>query len=832
MICVERQKIRARADLEHARAARERLSPAIERGVEQRPTGRTAGRRQHVARPCVEPLGIFELPQLVGRANGDVRIGADPKAPSCVEVFASPENAVAEIGFGDRAKPRDGARGGEVARLGGVHVRRVDQAPAAVDPDMLEEPAHRPLAERRDAVLDLADLLGGMDMDRPLAGERDDIGEFGRRRRAQAVRRDADRFVRLALDELPAGFEQAGVGADVGDEPALFRLRRLGPETRVCIEDRHEGQADARFARRGDDSPGHFCAIGVGRAVLRVMEIVEFGDGGVAGLQHFDIELSGYRLDIVRRHHQREAVHGLAPGPERVRARAPGLGETSHRPLKGVAVQVRESGNEDRMPLVALGCGDAGLDGSDPSGLDREPDVRGPAGGGQRAFGMNDSQASLRSGRGFLAFGPICIAINEGPRKRVAMVEPETDELDTVWLNARLATLAPERPGLGTIDKGVIASRGGRIAFAGPQDDLAGGLLDRAQKIVDCEGRWITPGLIDCHTHLVYGGDRAAEFELRLAGATYEEIAKAGGGILSTVRATRAASDEDLVGSALKRLDALLAEGVTTVEVKSGYGLETAAERKSLRAARRLGERRSVSVRATLLAAHAIPPEFADKREAYLDQVVGETIPALAREGLADAVDAFCERIAFTVPEVARVFDASRRLGLPVKLHADQLSNGGGAALAAQFGALSADHLEYADEAGIEAMARAGVVAVLLPGAFYTLRERQAPPVALLRKHRVPIAVATDSNPGTSPLTSILLALNMAATLFGLTVEECILGVTRHAAAALGLGAETGTLEAGKWADLAIWEVERPAELVYRLGFNPLHARVWRGRCP
>jgi imidazolonepropionase len=317
---------------------------------------------------------------------------------------------------------------------------------------------------------------------------------------------------------------------------------------------------------------------------------------------------------------------------------------------------------------------------------------------------------------------------------------------------------------------------------------------------------------------------------MRLAGATYEEIAKAGGGILSTVRATRAASEEDLAVSALSRLDALIAEGVTTIEVKSGYGLETDSERKSLRAARRLGDRRPVSIRATLLAAHALPPEFADKREAYLDKVVQETIPALAGESLVDAVDAFCERIAFTPAEVARVFAAARRLGLPVKLHADQLSNGGGAALAAEFNALSADHLEYTDEAGVEAMAKAGVFAALLPGAFYTLRERQPPPVALLRKHRVPIAVATDSNPGTSPLTSLLLALNMAATLFGLTVEECIRGVTRHAAAALGLGQETGTLEAGKWADLAVWDVERPAELVYRLGFNPLHARVWRGR--
>jgi imidazolonepropionase len=401
--------------------------------------------------------------------------------------------------------------------------------------------------------------------------------------------------------------------------------------------------------------------------------------------------------------------------------------------------------------------------------------------------------------------------------------------VETIWLNARLATLASSATGLGTVDNGALVARDGRIVFVGPQDDIPADRRARA-RVVDCEGRWITPGLIDCHTHLVYGGDRAWEFEMRLAGATYEEIARSGGGILSTVRATREASEEDLVRSALWRLDALIAEGVTTIEVKSGYGLDVAAERKSLRVARRIAEIRRVAVRATLLAAHALPPEFAGDRAAYIETVAERMIPALAAEGLVDAVDAFCERIAFAPAEVARVFDVAQRLGLPVKLHADQLSNGGGAALAAKFSALSADHLEYTDEAGVAAMASAGVVAVLLPGAYYVLRETQAPPVALLRKHRVPIAVATDSNPGTSPMTSLLLALNMGATLFGLTVDECIAGVTRNAAKALGLGAEIGTLEAGKWADLAIWDIERPAELVYRLGFNPLHARVWRGQ--
>jgi imidazolonepropionase len=400
---------------------------------------------------------------------------------------------------------------------------------------------------------------------------------------------------------------------------------------------------------------------------------------------------------------------------------------------------------------------------------------------------------------------------------------------ERIWRNARLATLSPERPGLGIIERGAIVATGGRIAFAGPEDELPAASRVGAN-VVDCEGRWITPALIDCHTHLVYGGDRAREFEMRLAGASYEEIAKAGGGIVSTVGATRAASEDELLAAALPRLDALIAEGVGTVEVKSGYGLELAAERKMLRVARRLAEARRVAVRTSFLGAHALPPEYAADRAAYVAKVAQVMIPTLAAEGLVDAVDGFCERIAFTREEIATVFAAARAARLPAKLHADQLSNGGGAALAAEFGALSADHVEYTDEPGVAAMARAGVVATLLPGAYYTLRERQAPPVELFRRHCVPMAVATDCNPGTSPLTSPLLALNMAATLFGLTVDECLAGVTRNAALALGLAGETGALERGKWADLAIWDIERPAELVYRLGFNPLHARVWRGQ--
>jgi imidazolonepropionase len=399
----------------------------------------------------------------------------------------------------------------------------------------------------------------------------------------------------------------------------------------------------------------------------------------------------------------------------------------------------------------------------------------------------------------------------------------------SLWRNARLATLAENSAGLGVVEHGAVAARDGRIVYAGVESLLPAALA-RGAKTIDCEGRWITPGLIDCHTHLVHAGNRANEFEMRLAGATYEEVAKAGGGIVSSVKSLRAASEDELVAQSLPRLDALIAEGVTTVEIKSGYGLDLENEKKSLRAARQLGWKRPVAIRTSFLGAHALPPEAAGDKDAFIDLVAGTILPAVAADGLADAVDGFCEGLAFSPEQIARVFDAAGKAGLPVKLHADQLSNLHGAELAARYGALSADHLEYTDEAGAAAMAKAGTVATILPGAYYFIREAQKPPIALFRQHGVKLAVATDCNPGTSPLTSLLLTMNMAATLFGLTVDECLAGVTREAARALGLLGETGTLEVGKFADMAIWDIERPAELVYRMGFNPLHARIWRGR--
>jgi imidazolonepropionase len=381
---------------------------------------------------------------------------------------------------------------------------------------------------------------------------------------------------------------------------------------------------------------------------------------------------------------------------------------------------------------------------------------------------------------------------------------------DAVWLNAKLATMSPHGP----IVDGALAVTQGRISWVGPRS----GWKDKAGTEHDARGAWILPGFVDCHTHLVYAGNRAHEFELRLNGASYEDIAKAGGGIVSTVRATRAASDVELLASAQKRLDQWMREGTAVIEVKSGYGLDRDTELKMLRVARHLT---GLTVRTTFLGAHAIPEEYKGRADAYIDFVCEEVLPAAAAEKLIDAVDVFCERIAFNPTQTARVFEAAKKLGLPIKLHADQLSDLGGAALAAKYGALSADHLEYTSDQGVEAMARAQMAAVLLPGAFYFLRETRMPPIAALRRHRVPIALATDHNPGSSPLSSPLLAMNMACTLFHMTPDEALAGFTVNGARALGMQATHGSLELGKAADFALWDVESPAELAYAIGANP-----------
>ena len=397
-----------------------------------------------------------------------------------------------------------------------------------------------------------------------------------------------------------------------------------------------------------------------------------------------------------------------------------------------------------------------------------------------------------------------------------------------VLTDARILTMVePSATGLAPIQEGAIALEGERITWVGAERGLPNAYSNWPRE--QLEGRLVTPGLIDCHTHLVHAGHRAREFEMRLEGASYEEIARAGGGIRSTVKATRTASEATLVVSALKRLDHLIAEGVTTVEIKSGYGLDVETECRMLRAARRLEGERPVSVKTTFLGAHAIPEEYAGRADAYIDMVCDAALPAAVADGRVDAVDAFCESIACTLDQTARVFNKAKEMGLPIKLHAEQLSNLGGAKMAARLGALSCDHLEYLDEGGVRAMAQSGSVAVLLPGAFYTIHETQKPPVTMLREAGVPIAVATDANPGSSPMTSLLLAMNMAATLFGLTPSETLAGVTREAARALGCLDDRGTLQAGKRADIAVWDVEEAAELSYRIGYNPCVRRIFGG---
>lgn len=395
----------------------------------------------------------------------------------------------------------------------------------------------------------------------------------------------------------------------------------------------------------------------------------------------------------------------------------------------------------------------------------------------------------------------------------------------TLWTDLRLAPTAdPEY----VIEDACLVVQADRIAWMGPRHDLPAQWQDATQEH-KLGNRWVTPGLIDCHTHLVYGDNRAQEFALRLAGASYEEIARQGGGIVSSVKATRSLSEDQLLAQALRRLDALLDEGVTAIEIKSGYGLNLESERKMLRVARRLGELHPVTVRTTFLGAHALPPEFAGQTDAYLDLVCDQMLPTLAQEGLIDAVDVFCERIAFDLKQSERVLKAAQALGLPVKMHAEQLSNLGGTEMATRYQALSTDHLEYLDEAGVIAMKKAGTVAVLLPGAYYFLRETQLPPIELLRKHGVPMALSTDSNPGTSPCTSLLLMLNMGSTLFSLTVPEALAGVTRHAAQALGAPDINGELSIGARADFVAWDIDSLPELIYWLGLPRCALVVYRG---
>jgi imidazolonepropionase len=410
---------------------------------------------------------------------------------------------------------------------------------------------------------------------------------------------------------------------------------------------------------------------------------------------------------------------------------------------------------------------------------------------------------------------------------KIKQIRAQFPHWDTLWLNVHLATMSDDLS-YGECHNGAIAVKDGVIAWLGKQSSLPKNYS--ATQVIDGNGAWLTPGLIDCHSHIVYAGNRSNEFEDRLNGTSYEEISQRGGGIISTVNATRVVSEADLFAQSLVRVKRLLQEGVTTLECKSGYGLDLPTEEKILRVARQLGEQLPVRICTTFLGAHAVPPEYVGRADAYIDFVCEKMLPALAAKGLVDAVDAFCEKIGFTPAQTERVFQAAKKHGLPVKLHAEQLSDQGGAALTARFQGLSADHLEYVSDAGITAMAASGTVAVLLPGAFYFLRETKLPPVDALRKASVPIAIATDCNPGTSPMTSLLLAMNMACTLFKMTPLEALQGTTRNAAKALGISNQIGSLAVGKRADFALWQVDRPADLSYAIGANPCCGVVFGGQ--
>ncbi len=800
-------------------------APCQHRLIEHASSRVTGPRRHDVARVIAQSLAVFENAKLLADTDQHVRIGADPDRAASGGEISREKHAVAQIRFGDGAQADDCPAAHDLSDLTPRRMRGVHEAPASIHRHVSKQPFDRSRAQRRLALLYLAQLLSDVNVDGPLARKRQNGAQLQRCDGSETVWSDAYDGIRHSRRRTSAGFDELCESVEVRYEAGLLRTRWQAVKPAMRVEHRKQRQTDARLAGCGGDTLCHLGRVRVGASRLVVMDVVKLTDPSESRFQHLDIGLSRESFEIVRGQPRHESIHQLAPAPEAVAGVPAALGQSGHTALERVAVKVRDSRQSYRCPFIVGQGLDATLHQRDAAFLMLNAYALDPS---PRQQGCLEVQGGMTRGRSHSTdAGQGFMACDMYRHYRCGRQEHLPMQCDRIWHHARLATCAAGQPDIGAVADGLVAARDGRILFAGPAAEAPASL--DARESFDCEGRWITPGLIDCHTHLVYGGDRAHEFEQRLAGVSYEAIARAGGGIVSTMNATRAASEAELVRTALPRLDALLAEGVTTLEIKSGYGLSLEHERKQLLAARALGRARNVSITTTFLGAHALPPEFAGNPDGYVDEVCESMLPAIAREGLADAVDAFCESIGFTAAQTRRLFEAAKRNGLPVKLHAEQLSNQRGAALAAEFGALSADHLEHLDDAGVAAMARAGTVAVLLPGAFYFVRETKLPPLGALREQRIPIALATDSNPGTSPLTSLLLVMNMAATLFRMTVDECLIGVTRAAAMALGQSAHIGTLESGKWCDLAIWNIDRPAELVYRMGFNPLHARIWRG---
>ena len=833
---VERNEVGPPSDFDGSGLPRGCLRPPRTNPVKEGATHGLARSGHSRPGPVPEALTVFEQPKFFRQRDEHVGIRSDPERASRGSERVAGENPVTQVRLRHRTKSDRCAGACKGFQLLRTCLGAVNEAPALIDGIGTKQPRHRRRAEKRTDFGDLRLLFRNMNVDRAFRLQRNSRANAVFPHRTQRMRGNPEPCIRRqrakraggSLHDLAKEIRSAG--------ESQLTSRGLAPVAPApLVEHRQECQADPGLGSRGRDPLRHLRRIAVGHAFRRVMQVVELRNRGIAGFQHFHLNKSGNRLDVLRGQDVDQTVHFLPPGPEVILT--PGsapLRSPRHRTLECVAVQVYRSGQQNAQDLpFALRTR---RHGPDPAVVaDLHGNVSLPTAGSERRFRpqTRDHRPALKSGfiplagfrMGMLRLDEsLCVYIMKFSRP----VQNISAAMNTVVIeNVDIATMEERGAPYGLISAAaVVVTEEGTIQWCGPQADLPISCLKAPR--INLEGRLLTPSLIDCHTHLVWAGNRAKEFEMRLEGRTYEEIARAGGGILSTVTETRKASDDELLNSALARARGLVAEGVSTIEIKSGYGLDIATELRMLRTARRIGEALPVRVHTSFLGAHAIPPEFAGRADAYIDEICIPALAAAHREGIVDAVDGFCEGIAFSPSQIERVFERSRVLGLPVKLHAEQLSNLGGARLAARFNALSADHLEYLDTDGAAAMAASGTVAVLLPGAFYTLRESCKPPVSLLREREIPIAVATDCNPGSSPVESLLLAMNMACILFELRPDEALAGVTRNAARALGI-VDAGRIAPGLRADLAIWDAGHPAELVYRTGANPLHMRWFEG---
>ncbi len=764
---------------------------ARRRGVRVKRCAKTVRIRKTRTAFEAKPLTVFQQSQFLEGIDAAVAVGTDGKIAAPFTKLHGVEQAIAEVGLGDRADHDTRAVAGDALDFLCIRVCCMHELPARTKINGVRQQSHRCARVRRNAFLQLTALLRDMDVNRKVIAEQrfrtaDEIAQPRGGHGAQRMRRDAGCMRHEA-------FQQHEIFVDVPvHESRLPGRRRAFAEAGMKVRDRQQPQSDAGLLGRGNDGVGHRARA---RTVRQVMQVMEFRNAREAGAQHVDEALARDGMQVIRRDPRGETVHRLAPGPEGIFLRYARLAVTCERALEDVAVRIGHA--RQRKPAVPVArVRRRGFHAFDPPvRADNHLPIVYHAVRRQQVAEFQDSGHVLlviRPGR--LVWCPF-----HAPKDRGITV------FDLVIHNARVHSF---RDGIGA-DAHSVGITDGRIAALDPPANAA------ATRRVDADGRVLMPGFIDCHTHAVFAGDRMQEHAMKLAGASYEEIARAGGGIVSTVAAVREADVERLVAESLPRVAALAAEGVTTLEIKSGYGLDTELELRLLRAIRTLRDRTDIDIVATFLGAHTVPK--GRSKDEYLDEVIDQMLPRIAQEHLADAVDIFVERIAFDAGDLRRLFARARELGLELKAHTDQLSNMNGTRIAAELHALSCDHLEHSAEDDIRAMAKHGTVAVLLPGAFYFIRETKKPPVDLLRKHKVPIAVATDLNPGTSPVASILAAMHMSCIFFGLTAEEALRGATVNGARALGLG-DRGVLEAGRRADFTLWDIPAPEFLVYQLG--------------